>query len=76
MPGLKHFQITYCLHANAQVFVQFDSHMSDEDAWYYACLHAGIGLAYAQNISDQSHATLREHAERCGLTEVKWRALP
>lgn len=40
----RHFEIRYRLKNTEHVFVQPDSHMTDADAWYYACLHAGVGL--------------------------------
>jgi hypothetical protein len=72
----RHFEITYCFKQNRLDFIQPDSHMTDEDAWYYACLHAGIALLYGENHSQQNHSALREHAEKSGLTDVKWVELP
>nr|WP_314531190.1 DUF6555 family protein [uncultured Pseudomonas sp.] len=71
-----HFQITYRLNDARQVFVQPDSHMTDADAWYYACLHAGVGLAYGDDPDQQGLAELRAQAQKCGLTDVRWEALP
>ncbi|MCK1792751.1 DUF6555 family protein [Pseudomonas violetae] len=71
-----HFQITYRLNDARQVFVQPDSHMTDADAWYYACLHAGVGLAYGEDPDQQGLAKLRTQAQLCGLTDVRWEALP
>lgn len=71
-----HFQITYRLNDARQVFVQPDSHMTDADAWYYACLHAGVGLAYGDDPAQQGLAELRAQAQKCGLTDVRWEALP
>ncbi|MHC8314885.1 DUF6555 family protein [Pseudomonas sp. LB3P31] len=71
-----HFQITYRLNDARRVFVQPDSHMTDADAWYYACLHAGVGLAYGEDPGSQGLAELRAQAHQCGLTEVRWEALP
>ena len=67
----RHFQITYRLNDSRRVFVQPDTHMTDEDAWYYACLHADIGVFYGDG-SEQP----RVYAEEAGLTEVRWEELP
>lgn len=72
----RHFQITYCLSTTRKVFVQPDSHMTEEDAWYYACLHSGVGLAYGEDLLGDVPALLREHAEKSGLTKVSWEELP
>ena len=71
-----HFQITYRLNDARQVFVQPDSHMTDADAWYYACLHAGVGLAYGEDPAQLGLGELRAQAQKCGLTDVRWEALP
>lgn len=71
-----HFQITYRLNDARQLFVQPDSHMTDADAWYYACLHAGVGLVYGDNNAQEDYAALRLHAEKSGVTQVLWEALP
>ncbi|MHC8287279.1 DUF6555 family protein [Pseudomonas sp. XS1P51] len=76
MTCARHFQITYSFNKTRHVFVQQDSHMSEEDAWYYACLHAGVGLLYGEIHTQQNGAQLREHAEKSGLTQVKWEELP
>ncbi|MGE8185903.1 DUF6555 family protein [Pseudomonas sp. NPDC086278] len=72
----RHFQITYRFKKGRHVFVQPDSHMSDADAWYYACLHSGIGLTYGDNHDHQNHDVLRNHAQESGLTQVIWEELP
>jgi hypothetical protein len=72
----RHFEITYCLNDSRRMFVQPDIHMTDEDAWYYACLHAGVGLLYGEDNAQDNHAKLLEHAEKSGLTYVKWEELP
>ncbi|AKV08337.1 hypothetical protein B723_18785 [Pseudomonas fluorescens NCIMB 11764] len=72
----RHFEITYCLNGSRRMFVQPDVHMTDEDAWYYACLHAGVGLLYGEDVAQQNGAQLRGHAEKSGLTHVKWEELP
>ncbi|MDB5996135.1 MAG: hypothetical protein JWP42_3271 [Pseudomonas sp.] len=76
MTRARHFQISYSFNKKRQVFIQPDSRMSDEDAWYYACLHAGVGLLYGENHDQQNHAALREHAEKSGVTQIKWEELP
>jgi hypothetical protein len=50
--------------------------MTDEDAWYYACLYAGVDLLYGEIHSEHHDAQLREHAEKSGLTQVRWEELP
>lgn len=72
----RHFEITYCLNNARRMFVQPDSHMTDEDAWYYACLHAGVGILYEEDDAQDYHARLLEHAENFELTQVKWEELP
>lgn len=72
----RHFEITYCLKDSRQKFVQPDSHMTDEDAWYYACLHAGVGLLYGEDDAQRNGELLLEHAEKEGLTQVAWEELP
>jgi hypothetical protein len=71
----RHFEIRYCLNDKKQVFVQPDSHMTDADAWYYACLHANIELLYAF-IHEQSFDAFRERAQELGVTKVRWEELP
>ena len=72
----RHFQITYRFSTTRRIFVQPDSQMNDEDAWYYACLHSGVGLLYGENAAQDDHLLLREHAETSGLTQVTWEELP
>ncbi|VVN09588.1 hypothetical protein PS645_03720 [Pseudomonas fluorescens] len=72
----RHFQITYSLSKTRRIFVQPDTHMTDEDAWYYACLHSGVGLLYGELYPQEDHARLVEHANSAGLTEVYWEELP
>nr|WP_225607165.1 DUF6555 family protein [Pseudomonas fluorescens] len=45
--------------------------MTDDDAWYYACLHADVGIWYGDGSTE-----LREHAQMAGLTKVRWEELP
>jgi hypothetical protein len=72
----RHFQITYSLKKSRHIFVQPDSHMTDADAWYYACLHSGIGLSYEENHDHQNEEALRVHAQASGLMQVSWEELP
>jgi hypothetical protein len=72
----RHFQITYNLKKSRHIFVQPDSHMTDADAWYYACLHSGIGLSYGENHDQQNEEALRVHAQASGLMQVSWEELP
>ncbi|OOG10834.1 DUF6555 family protein [Pseudomonas sp. C9] len=76
MTRTRYFQITYCLNDERHTFVQSDTHMHPADAWYYACLHSGIGLSYGQNHDQQNDAALRRHAQAKGLTDVSWVKLP
>ncbi|SDO15242.1 hypothetical protein SAMN04489798_2170 [Pseudomonas arsenicoxydans] len=71
----RHFEIRYRFNNTQHVFVQPDSHMTDADAWYYACLHAGVGLLYEMDCDQHNHETLREHAQGAGLTQVRWKGL-
>lgn len=67
----RHFEISYCLNDLRRLFVQPDSHMTDDDAWYYACLHADVGVW-----AGEDGAQLREQACRAGVTKVRWEELP
>ncbi|MEX3776425.1 DUF6555 family protein [Pseudomonas sp. MYb118] len=67
----RHFEISYCLNDSRRLFVQPDSHMTDDDAWYYACLHADVGVWHGVD-----GALLREQACRAGVTKVRWEELP
>ncbi|EPJ85073.1 hypothetical protein CFII64_12848 [Pseudomonas sp. CFII64] len=50
--------------------------MSDSDAWFYACLHARIGVQHnLSNLRTELEA-LQQHAERSQLRLVKWEELP
>ncbi|MCD5974204.1 hypothetical protein KDX24_23525 [Pseudomonas sp. CDFA 550] len=68
----RHFEIRYRIHGQVKLFVQIDSQMTDTDAWYYACLHAGIGVLHNQSPPPEEIILLRHHAERSGLTDVSW----
>jgi len=74
MTHTRYFQITYRLKNDLYVFVQPDTHMSHADAWYYACLHSGLGLSYGHD--QQNHELLRNHAQSGGLIDVSWEELP
>ncbi|WP_231667258.1 DUF6555 family protein [Pseudomonas quasicaspiana] len=68
----RHFEIRYRIHGQVKLFVQIDSQMTDTDAWYYACLHAGIGVLHYLSPPPEEIILLRHHAERSGLTDVSW----
>lgn len=72
----RHFEIRYRIHGKRKLFVQPDSRMTDTDAWYYACLHAGIGVLHNLSLVREEIIALKQHAERSGLTEVVWEELP
>ncbi|MET0123948.1 MAG: DUF6555 family protein [Pseudomonas caspiana] len=68
----RHFEIRYRIHGQMKLFVQTDSQMTDSDAWYYACLHAGIGVMHDLTPPSEEIVVLKHHAERSGLTDVSW----
>jgi hypothetical protein len=68
----RHFEIRYRLNGERKMFVQPDSRMSEADAWYYACLHAGIGVLHNRPSLRDETTALKQHAERAGVTEVIW----
>ncbi|WP_123407361.1 DUF6555 family protein [Pseudomonas frederiksbergensis] len=72
----RHFEIRYRLKNTQHVFIQPDLHMTDADAWYYACLHAGVGLLYEMDCDQQNYGALSSHAQSAGLTQVRWEELP
>ncbi|AWM91778.1 hypothetical protein DJ564_13575 [Pseudomonas sp. 31-12] len=72
----RYFQITYGFNKTRHIFVQPDSHMTEADAWYYACLHSGIGLSYGDNHDQQNFDAVRSHAQEHGLIQVNWEELP
>jgi hypothetical protein len=76
MTQTRYFQITYRLKNDRYIFVQPDTHMSHADAWYYACLHSGLGLLYGHDYDQQNHEVLRSHAQTGGLIDVIWEELP
>lgn len=71
----RHFEIRYLFHGEQKLFMQHDSDMTDADAWYYACLHAGIGVITSVSASGEEIVSLMQHAERSGLTDVIWEEL-
>lgn len=72
----RHFEIRYRFRGERKLFMQPDTQMTDADAWYYACLHAGIGVLHNLSLArDEIHA-LTQHAERLGLTDVIWEEMP
>ena len=72
----RNFEIRYRIHGQKKMFVQPDSRMTDTDAWYYACLHAGIGVLHNLSPPREEIVALRQHAERSGLSDVIWEELP
>jgi hypothetical protein len=50
--------------------------MTDADAWYYACLHARIGVLHNVPHGRPELLALEKHAQRFGLSEVSWEELP
>ncbi|WP_324294187.1 MULTISPECIES: DUF6555 family protein [Pseudomonas] len=76
MANGRHFEIRYVFRGERRVFIQPDSTMSDSDAWFYACLHARIGVQHnLSNLRTELEA-LQQHAERSQLRLVKWEELP
>jgi hypothetical protein len=75
MPTGLHFKIRYLMRGESRAFLQADSKMTDADAWYYACLHAGIGVL--PNISPPCDeiTALMQHARKSGMTNVQWEQL-
>ena len=76
MPVQRFFQIHYCFREERQTFMQPDRTMNDADAWYYACLHARIGVLHNLPDGRQELVTLERHAQRYGLHDVWWEELP
>lgn len=72
----RFFQIHYCFSKVRQAFIQPDQAMSDADAWYYACLHAKIGVLHNLPHGRPELLALVRHAQKFGLTEVEWEELP
>jgi hypothetical protein len=76
MAAQRFFQIHYCFSKERQTFIQPDRAMSDADAWYYACLHARIGVLHNVSHGRPEVVALVRHAHRFGLSEVYWEELP
>ncbi|WP_456362285.1 DUF6555 family protein [Pseudomonas syringae] len=76
MKELRCFQICYHLGNVLQTFIQPDSHMTDGDAWYYACLHARVELVYSERHSQTDIDALQRNAQKAGLSRVTWVELP
>jgi len=76
MTRTRYFQITYRFNDQRHVFVQPDTHMSHADAWYYACLHSGLGLSYGHDHDQQHDELLLSYAQAGGLIDVSWEELP
>jgi len=76
MPVQRFFQVHYCFREERQTFIQPDRTMSDADAWYYACLHARIGVLHNVPHGRPELLALEKHAQRFGLSDVFWEELP
>lgn len=72
----RFFEITYRFKEERQTFIQPDRTMSDSDAWYYACLHARIGVLHNTSDDRSEQAALEQHAMRNRLSDVQWEELP
>jgi type II secretory pathway component PulL len=66
------FEIHYRFEDQDRSFFQSDSAMTDVDAWYYACLHAGVAMLHTLSVQRVELDALIEHAKRAGVTAVKW----
>jgi len=71
----RFYQIHYCVREETRTFVQPDRSMSDADAWYYACLHARIGVLHNLPDGRPELVALERHAQRFGLNGVWWEEL-
>ncbi|WP_426138975.1 DUF6555 family protein [Pseudomonas sp. DWP3-1-2] len=76
MASGRHFEIRYIFKGEHKLFVQPDTTMSDSDAWFYACLHARIGVQHNLSELRTELEALQQHAERGQLHSVKWEELP
>jgi hypothetical protein len=72
MSGQRIFRIHYRFLDEQRVFLQPDSALNEADAWYYACLHAGIGVLHNLSKTREELTALIAHARRYGLTAVRW----
>lgn len=64
----RHLEIRYHFKRTQHIFIRADSHLTDTDACYYACLHAEVGLRYEMDGDQHDIGALREHAQECGVT--------
>ncbi|HEX8594589.1 MAG TPA: DUF6555 family protein [Pseudomonas sp.] len=76
MASGRHFEIRYVFKGERRIFVQPDTTMNDSDAWFYACLHARIGVQHNLAGLRTELEALKQHAERAQLINVKWEELP
>jgi hypothetical protein len=72
MSGQHVFHIHYRFRGEHRTFLQPDTSLVEADAWYYACLHAGIGVLHNVSGTRDELAALIAHARRYGLTAVRW----
>ncbi|MDB6052426.1 MAG: hypothetical protein JWR17_5172 [Pseudomonas sp.] len=72
----KRYEISYCHKGEAKRFVQIDTRMSEEDAWYYASLHSKIDLAYGQSDVRNATQVVRLNAIQAGISGVTWNLVP
>jgi hypothetical protein len=66
------FEIHYSFEGQHRNFFQPDTAMTDVDAWYYACLHAGIAMLHTLSVQRVELASLVEYAGRAGVSAVRW----
>lgn len=76
MANGRHFEIRYIFKGERKLFVQPDTTMTDSDAWFYACLHARIGVQYNRSNMPTELEALQQHAEQAQLKNVEWEELP
>ena len=72
MSGQRIFRIHYRFLGEQRGFLQPDSALNEVDAWYYACLHAGIGVLHNLSKTREELTALIAHGRRYGLTDVRW----
>nr|GEZ29318.1 hypothetical protein [Tanacetum cinerariifolium] len=65
MSGQRIFRIHYRFLGEHRVFLQPDSELNEADAWYYACLHAGIGVLHNVSKTREELSALIAHGRRC-----------
>jgi hypothetical protein len=66
------FEIHYRFEDQERSFFQSDTAMTDVDAWYYACLHAGVAMLHTLSVQRVELDALILHAGRAGVTAVRW----